>query len=91
MSYGKVLIIHVIVGLIKNISLHKMNYFPEQYTCSENKIKVKLNLSNYATKFDPKNSTGLDISNFVKMAYLASLKLKVYKLDNDRLESDPVD
>ena len=41
MSNGKVTIIHLIVGLIKKISLYE--------TRSENKIKFELYLSNYAT------------------------------------------
>ena len=35
MSKGKVLIIHSIVGLTKNISLYKTSYFPEPYTHSK--------------------------------------------------------
>ena len=46
----KDMIIHLIVGLIKKISLYKMSYFSEQYTPSKNKIKLELHLSNYATK-----------------------------------------
>ena len=33
-----------------------MSYFPESYTCSKNKIKVELYLSNYITKSDLKNN-----------------------------------
>ena len=32
-----------------------MSSFPEPYTHSKNKIKVELDLSNYATKFDLKS------------------------------------
>ena len=46
----KTMIIPVRVGLIKKIQLHKMSYFPEPYTRNKNKIKVELDLSNYATK-----------------------------------------
>ena len=46
------MIIHSIVGLIKKMSLYKMSYFPEPYTYSKNKIKVELDLSNYAIKSD---------------------------------------
>ena len=73
MLSGKVMIIHLIVGLIK-ISLYKMSYFPELYTGSKNKIKVQLNLSNHATKFDLKNTTGIDKSKFARKGDLASLK-----------------
>ena len=46
------MIIHLIVGLIKKISLYKMSYFPEPCTHSKNKVKVKLGLPNYAIKSD---------------------------------------
>ena len=51
----------------KKISLYKMNYFPEPYSYSKNKIKVELDLSKYATKSDLKHATGVDISNLLKM------------------------
>ena len=53
-----------------------MSYFQEAYNGSKNKIKVKLDLSNYATTCDLRNSTGGDISKCVKMADLARLKTK---------------
>ena len=31
-----------------------MNYFPEPDTCNKNKIEVKSDVSNYATKYDLK-------------------------------------
>ena len=37
MSNGKVMIIHLIAGLIKKISLYKMRYFPEPYGHIRNK------------------------------------------------------
>ena len=40
------------IGFIEKISLYKMSYFPEPYTCSKNKIKCELDLSNHATKSD---------------------------------------
>ena len=51
-----------------------MSYFPEPYTRSKNKTKVELDLSNYSTKFDLKNATGVDTSKFAKKADLATLK-----------------
>ena len=42
MLNGKTMIIRLIVGLIKRISLYKMSYFPEPYTHRKNKITVKL-------------------------------------------------
>ena len=54
MSHRKVMIIHLIAGLIKKI-LYKMKYFPELDGHNKNKIKVDLNLSNHAKKSDLKN------------------------------------
>ena len=42
MLNGKTMTIHLIVGLIKKISLYKMSYFPEPYTHRKSKITVKL-------------------------------------------------
>ena len=39
--------------------LYEMNYFPEPYTPSQNKIKVELDLSNYVLKSYLKNQTGV--------------------------------
>ena len=63
MSNGKVMIIHLIVGLIKKVLLIKMGYFPEPYPFIRNKIKVELDLSNYATKSD---TTGVGTSKLAK-------------------------
>ena len=52
MSIGKVIIIYLIIGLIKNILLYKLSYFPEPYICSKRKTKVELDLTNYETKSD---------------------------------------
>ena len=52
MSNGKVMIVILTVGLIRKTSLYKMSYFPEQHTRSKNKIKFKLDFSNYTTKSD---------------------------------------
>ena len=49
------MIILLTIGLIRKISLFKMNYFPKTYTHSKNKIKVELDLP-YATKCDLKNA-----------------------------------
>ena len=39
MRSGKVMIINLIVGLIKMISLCELSYFPEPYTCTKKKKK----------------------------------------------------
>ena len=46
-------------------------------------------MSNYATKNNLKNSAGVDTSDFVKKADLASLKSDVEKIDIDTLEKVP--
>ena len=53
------------------------------------RVKVKLDLSNYATKTDWKNATGVDTSKFAKKVDLASLKSNVDKLDIDKLKNVP--
>ena len=40
-------------------------YIPEPKSSGE-RVKVELDLSNYATKTDLKNATGIDISKFAK-------------------------
>ena len=40
-------------------------YFPKLKSLGEN-LKVQLDLSNYATKADLKNATGVDTLNFAK-------------------------
>ena len=52
--------------------------FPEVKS-SGGRVKVELDLSNYATKVDLKNATGVDTSKFAKKVDLASLKSEVDK------------
>ena len=66
MLNAEAMILLLIVGLITKISLDKTSYFPEPYNRSRNKIKVELDLSNYATRSDLKNAAGVDTSKFVK-------------------------
>ena len=54
-------------------------------------IKVKVDLSNYATKTDLKNVTHIDSSSFVLKPNLASLNPEVDKLVIDKLVPVPVD
>ena len=77
------MIILLKVGLVKKILLNKMSYF---HTHNKNKIKVELDLSNYAAKSDLKNRTGVDTLNFAKKADLDSSKSKVDELDIDKLK-----
>ena len=52
-------------------------------------MKVELDLSNYATKANFKNTTGVDTSDFAKKTDLANLKPDVDKLDIDKLKNVP--
>ena len=54
-------------------------------------IKVKINLSNYATKTDIKNISNVDTSSFALKINLADLKTEVDKVDIDKLVPIPVD
>ena len=66
-------------------------YFSKPYKSHGSDIKVKLDLSNYATKTDLKNVTHVDVSSFASKANLASLKTEVDKIDADKLKTVPVD
>ena len=63
-------------------------YFPEPKSFG-GKVKVELELSNYTTKVDLKNATGVDTSNFAKKVDSANLKSDVDKLDIDELKNVP--
>ena len=55
-------------------------------------VKIELDLSNYATKVDLKNTAGFDTSDFAKkidLTNLANLKSDVDKLDIDKLKNVP--
>ena len=54
-------------------------------------VNVKVDLSNYATKADLKEATGIDTSNFALNSNIASLKTEVDKIDVDQLKTVPVD
>ena len=68
----------------------KFTHFP-LYGHSKNKIEVVLDLSNYFTKPDLKNVTGVDTSQFAEKDDLANLKSEVNKLDIDKLALVPTD
>ena len=65
-------------------------YFPKPSSHEEN-IKVKIDLTNYATKEDIKNITHVDTWSFALKTNLASLKTEVDKLDVDKLKPPPDD
>ena len=56
---------------------------------SVGRVKVELDLSNYATKADLTNKTDLATSKFAKKVDLASLKSNVDKLDIDKFKTVP--
>ena len=60
-------------------------YFPEPNS-SGGRVKVELDLTNYASKADLKNATGVDTSKFAKRVDLANLKSDADKLHIDKLK-----
>ena len=58
--------------------------FPKLKSLGGN-VKVELDLSNYTTKANSKNATGVYTSYFVKKTDLANLKSDVYRLDIDKI------
>ena len=65
-----------------------MIFFPEPFT---NKVLVKSDVSNYATRSDTKNAMDVDILKFAKKYDLISLKTEVDSLNIDELEINLVD
>ena len=67
-------------------------YLPKPFNSHFNdSIKVKIDLSNDATKGDIKNILRVDTSSFALKANLANLKTEVDKLDFDKLVPVPTD
>ena len=60
-------------------------YFAEPKS-SVGRVKVELDMSNYSTKVDLKNATGVNTLKFAKKLDLASLKSNVEKFDIDKLK-----
>ena len=60
-------------------------YFPEPKSLG-GRVKVELDLSNYAAKTNLRNATGADTSKFAKKVNLASLKSNVDNLDIGKLK-----
>ena len=57
-------------------------YFTEPKFLGQN-VKIEVDFSNYATKSNLKNATGIDTSKFAKKVDLANLKSNVDKLGID--------
>ena len=66
-------------------------YFPKPYEPVEGDINVKVDLPNYATKADLKNTTGIDTSKLAAKSDLASLKAKMDKIDVQKLKTVLID
>ena len=66
-------------------------YFPKPLGSYRENIKIKVNLSNYATKADIKNITHVDTWGFALKTSFANLKTEVDKLDIGKLVTVPVD
>ena len=67
-------------------------YFPKPFNSHfGDSIKVKIDLSNYATKTGLKNVTHVDTSSFAIKTNLTNLKNEVDKLEIDKLTPVPVD
>ena len=67
-------------------------YFPKPFNSRfGDSIKVKIDLSNYATKTDIKNISHVDTSSFALKNNLANLKTEVDKLDIAKIVPFPVD
>ena len=91
MSNRKTMIIDLIAGLMTR-TLHKMSqYFTKPYELSEGNSNAKVDLSNYATKTDLEEATGVDTSKLVAKSDLASLKAEIDKIHVEKLETVPVE
>ena len=66
-------------------------YFPKPFKNFRGDIKIKVDLSNYATNDDIKNIAHVDTSNFALKTNLANLKTEVDTLDTGKLKAVPVD
>ena len=94
MSDGKVMIVYLIAGLIKILSvilLYKKWTSIFQNVMNHLVEMLKLKLSNQATKEDISNISHIDTSSFALKTSLSSLKTKGDKVDIDKLVPVPVD
>ena len=66
-----------------------MNYYPEPDSHITDKVKVVLELPNYATKKELDNATGVDASDLAVEKDYITLKAEVDKLDISKLVNVP--
>ena len=62
-----------------------MSYYPEKDSHINDKIKVQENLSNYVTKKELKDATGIDTSNSTDKKDFGVLKADLDKIDISKL------
>ena len=78
-------IIVLIVGSITKYIVLLSEHFPKPKSLGAN-VKVKSDLSNYVTKADLKNATGVNTSDFIKKTDVANLKSDLDNLNIDKLK-----
>ena len=66
-----------------------MSYYPELDNHIGDKVKVVLDLSNYATKKELDHATGVDTSDLAAKKDFIALKVEVDKLDINKLTNAP--
>ena len=62
-----------------------MSYYPEPYRHTRVKVKLVLDLLNYATKNELDHTTGVDASDLAAKKGFIALKAEVDKLDIKKL------
>ena len=87
MSSGNFIMAPLMSGQIKIIILYKMSYYSQPESHITNRIYVELDLSNYPTKSDLKGVAYAKTSNLTVREDLPSLKVRVDKLDVDKLKT----
>ena len=76
----------------KDLSIKMSQYFPKPFNSHfGDSIKVKIDLSDYATKTDIENISHVDTSSFALKTNLANLKTEFDNLNIDKLVPIPVD
>ena len=66
-----------------------MSYYPKPDSNIRDKVKVVLDLSNYATKKELEHATGIDTSDLAAKKAFIALKAEVGKLDINKLANVP--
>ena len=66
-----------------------MSYYPEPDSHIRDKVKVVLGLSNYTTKKELEQATGIDTSDLAAKKDFIALKAEVDKLDINKLTNVP--